>query len=686
MLQNLPNPPQATEIPKELTIHGDVRQDPYFWLNNPEDAAVIDYLNQENTYTESVLKPTENLQHELFEEMKGRIVADEKSVPYFNGKDWFYHRYETGGEYPLYCRKKGNLNAPEEILLHGNQLGKDESYFAVGGLALADNEQILAYATDTVSRRNYTVYFKNLLTGELLPDKIENTEGGSYAWSADSNYFFYLLRDPQTLLASKIFRHQIGTNSSTDVLVYEEKNEECYMSLSRSKSKEYIFSVSSQQGVYSEYRILKTNNPTGDFETFQLAERGLEYFIEHQSDRFLIRTNNQGATNFQLMECSVDGPKDKSQWKTVVAHRPDVFIEDFDATTNWIALEVKTNGLSQIQFIQGETNEFIRMDEAVFQVSIGTNVHYQSQTLRYNYTSLTCPNSVLEYDGSSQKSTLLKEDRVLGSFDKNEYQSERLWATARDGVKIPISLVYKKGYQKGPLLLYAYGSYGYSMDPYFSSNRLSLLNRGFAFAIAHIRGGQEMGRHWYEDGKMMRKMNTFTDFIDCGKQLVYMNKVDEKRLFAQGGSAGGMLMGGVINMAPTLFAGVIAAVPFVDVVTTMLDETIPLTTGEWEEWGNPKNEEHYHYMKSYSPYDNVIAQDYPHLFVTTGLHDSQVQYWEPAKWVAKLRKLKTDNRILLLDCDMSAGHGGASGRYKRFKDIAKDFAFLIGINETIAAQ
>ncbi len=686
MLQNLPNPPQATEIPKELTIHGDVRQDPYFWLNNPEDAAVIDYLNQENTYTESVLKPTENLQHELFEEMKGRIVADEKSVPYFNGKDWFYHRYETGGEYPLYCRKKGNLNAPEEILLHGNQLGKDESYFAVGGLALADNEQILAYATDTVSRRNYTVYFKNLLTGELLPDKIENTEGGSYAWSADSNYFFYLLRDPQTLLASKIFRHQIGTNSSTDVLVYEEKNEECYMSLSRSKSKEYIFSVSSQQGVYSEYRILKTNNPTGDFETFQLAERGLEYFIEHQSDRFLIRTNNQGATNFQLMECSVDGPKDKSQWKTVVAHRPDVFIEDFDATTNWIALEVKTNGLSQIQFIQGETNEFIRMDEAVFQVSIGTNVHYQSQTLRYNYTSLTCPNSVLEYDGSSQKSTLLKEDRVLGSFDKNEYQSERLWATARDGVKIPISLVYKKGYQKGPLLLYAYGSYGYSMDPYFSSSRLSLLNRGFAFAIAHIRGGQEMGRHWYEDGKMMRKMNTFTDFIDCGKQLVSMNKVDEKRLFAQGGSAGGMLMGGVINMAPTLFAGVIAAVPFVDVVTTMLDETIPLTTGEWEEWGNPKNEEHYHYMKSYSPYDNVIAQDYPHLFVTTGLHDSQVQYWEPAKWVAKLRKLKTDNRILLLDCDMSAGHGGASGRYKRFKDIAKDFAFLIGINETIAAQ
>jgi oligopeptidase B len=624
MLQNLPNPPRATEIQKELINHGDVRQDPYFWLNNPENPLVIDYLNQENTYTEQVLKPTENLQNELFEEMKGRIVADEASVPYFNGKDWFYHRYEIGGEYPIYCRKNGSLDAPEEILLHGNQLGKDEAYFAVGGLALSDNEQILAYATDTVSRRNYNVYFKNLKTGELLPDKIENTEGGSYAWSADSNYFFYLLRDPQTLLASKVYRHQIGTDSSQDVLVYEEKNEECYMGLSRSKSKEYVFSVSSQQGVYSEYRILKTNNPTGQFEVFHHGERGLEYFIEHQQDRFLIRTNFQGATNFQLMACPVDGKTNTSNWQTLVQHRPDVFIEDFDATTEWIALEVKSNGLSQIEFIHGKSKAFIQMDEEVFQVNIGINTDYKSGTLRYNYTSLTCPNSVLEYDCATQKSTLLKEDRVLGGFDKNEYQSERLWATARDGVQVPISLVYKKGYQKGPLLLYAYGSYGYSMDPYFSASRLSLLNRGFAFAIAHIRGGQEMGRHWYEDGKMMRKMNTFTDFIDCGKHLVALGKVDANRLFAQGGSAGGMLMGGVLNMAPELFAGVIAAVPFVDVVTTMLDETIPLTTGEWEEWGNPKNETHYHYMKSYSPYDNVVAQAYPHVFVTTGLHLSLI--------------------------------------------------------------
>lgn len=686
MFKNIPNPPRATEIPKELIIHGDVRQDPYFWLNNPEDPKVINYLTQENSYTEQVLSPSENLQNELFEEMKGRIVADEQSVPYFNGKDWFYHRYETGGEYPIYCRKKGSLDAPEEILLHGNQLGKEEAYFAIGGLALSDNEQILAYATDTVSRRNYTIYFKNLATGELLPDKIENTEGGSYAWSADSNYFFYLLRDPQTLLASKVYRHKIGTPSHEDVLVYEEKNEECYMGLSRSKSKEYIFSVSSQQGVYSEYRILKTDNPTGNFDVFHPGERGLEYFIEHQEDRFLIRTNLKEATNFQLMSCPTAGPTDKGNWSTLVPHRPDVFIEDFDATTEWIALEVKTNGLSQIQVIQGETNEFIHMNEEVFQVNIGINAHYKSHKLRYNYTSLTCPNSVLEYDLATKTSNLLKEDKVLGGFDKNDYAAERLWATARDGVQVPISLVYKKGFEKGPLLLYAYGSYGYSMDPYFSSSRLSLLNRGFAFAIAHIRGGQEMGRHWYEDGKMMRKMNTFTDFIDCGQHLISVGKTDAKQLFAQGGSAGGMLMGGVINMAPNLFAGVIAAVPFVDVVTTMLDETIPLTTGEWEEWGNPKNETHYHYMKSYSPYDNVIAQDYPHLLVTTGLHDSQVQYWEPAKWVAKLRKLKTDNKILLLDCDMSAGHGGASGRYKRFKDIAKEYAFLIGINAMVAAQ
>jgi oligopeptidase B len=686
MFKNIPNPPRATEIQKELIIHGDVRQDPFFWLNNPEDSKVIDYLNQENSYTEQVLKPSENLQDELFEEMKGRIVADEQSVPYFNGKDWFYHRYESGGEYPIYCRKKASLDAKEEILLHGNLLGKDEAYFAVGGLALSDNEQILAYAIDKVSRRNYTVHFKNLQTGEILPDKIENTEGGSYAWSSDSNYFFYLLRDPQTLLASKVYRHKIGTPSQEDVLVYEETNEECYMGLSRSKSKEYIFSISSQQGVYSEYRILKTNNPTGNFEVFHPGERGLEYFIEHQADRFLIRTNLDEATNFQLMSCPTAGPTDKSNWKTLVSHRPDVFLEDFDATTEWIALEVKTNGLSQIQVIQGDTNEFIRMDEDVFQVNIGINAHYASNKLRYNYTSLTCPNSVLEYDLETKMSNLLKEDKVLGGFDKNDYTSERLWATARDGVQVPISLVYKKGFDKGPLLLYAYGSYGYSMDPYFSASRLSLLNRGIAFAIAHIRGGQEMGRHWYEDGKMMRKMNTFTDFIDCGQYLISAGKVDANRLFAQGGSAGGMLMGGVINMAPDLFAGVIAAVPFVDVVTTMLDETIPLTTGEWEEWGNPKNETHYHYMKSYSPYDNVVAQDYPHLLVTTGLHDSQVQYWEPAKWVAKLRKLKTDNKILLLDCDMSAGHGGASGRYKRFKDIAKEYAFLIGINATVAAQ
>lgn len=689
MLENLPNPPKAAIIPNELVIHGDIRQDPYFWLNQAEDPNVIAYLEAENAYTKAVLQPTETLQNELFEEMKSRVVADDASVPYFNGKDWFYHRYETGGEYAIYCRKKVSLDQPEEVLLDGNALGKDQAYFAIGGLALSDDGKTLAYATDSVSRRNYTVYFKNMLTGEHYADTIKNTEGGAYAWSADGTYFFYLLRDPQTLLASKVYRHTLGTPSKQDVLVYEEKNEECYMSLTRSKSKEYIFSVSSQQGVASEYRMIASANPTAAWEIFHPWTPGLEYFIDQKGDQFIIRTNLDGAENFQLMQCPTAGPWDSSQWKTLVAHDPSIFIEDFDISTNWLALEVKTNALTQIKIITSEEQVYIPFDEAVFQVNLGANANYHATNLRYQYTSLTRPNSVYDFEIPTKKSTLLKEDKVLGGFDKQAYETERLWAKARDGKLIPISLVYKKGYTKtasSPLLLYAYGSYGYSMEPYFSSTRVSLLDRGFAFAIAHIRGGQEMGRGWYEDGKMLSKLNTFHDFIDCATFLRDEQYVAPNLLFAMGGSAGGMLMGGIVNMAPELFAGVVASVPFVDVVTTMLDESIPLTTGEWEEWGNPKSKEYYDYMKSYSPYDNVKAQAYPHLFVTTGLHDSQVQYWEPAKWVAKLRTLKTDDHILLLDCDMSAGHGGASGRYQRFRDYAKDYAFLIGIKDLVVGQ
>lgn len=688
MIKNIPNPPVAKEKNEYLTIHGDTRVDPYYWLNDPENKEVIDYLTAENTYSEKVFAPISDLRESLFQEMKNRIKEDDSSVPYFNGKDWFYTKFVKGGEYPIYCRKRHNLDSPEEILVDGNLLGNGKDYFHIGGLSLSDNDQILAVATDELSRRNYRVKFLNLETGEYLPDTIENTEGGSYAWSADSKYFFYMERDAKTLLASKVYRHQLGDDPQNDVLAYEEKDPQFYMGLYRSKSKKYIYNLSSQQGVSSEYRILEAANPLGNFTVFQERMEGLEYFVEHQNNHFIIRSNANRSVNFQLMQCNIQSDWNLKNWQPLLAHKEDVLIEDFDVFEKFIVIEEKFNGLNQIHILTNENgkSELIQMPEAVYQVSLGQNAYYQSKKIRYNYTSLTSPNSVFDFDTHSGESTLLKEEVVVGAFDKNNYQSERIWVTARDNTQIPVSLVYKKEFKpdgKHPLLLYAYGSYGHSIDPYFSSSRLSLLDRGFSFAIAHVRGGQEMGRHWYEQGKMMNKKNTFYDFIDCSKYLIEHQYVSKDALFAQGGSAGGMLMGGICNMAPELYKGVIAAVPFVDVVSTMLDESIPLTTGEWEEWGNPKKEEHYRYMKSYSPYDNVEAKNYPNLLVTTGLHDSQVQYWEPAKWVARLRNLKTDDNLLLLDCDMTAGHGGASGRFNRFKDIAKEYAFLIGLIKSI---
>lgn len=688
MIKPMPHPPIAKEKNEYLSIHQDTRIDPYYWLNDPENKEVIDYLNAENSYTEQVFSPIADLRETLFQEMKNRIKENDSSVPYFNGKDWFYTQFVKDGEYPIYCRKRDNLDSPEEILIDGNELGKGKDYFHIGGLSLSDNDQYLAVATDEVSRRNYRVQFLNLQTGEYLADSIENTEGGSYAWSSDSRHFFYLKRDPQTLLASKVYRHQLGDDSTNDVLVYEEKDPQFYMGLYRSKSKKYIYHLSSQQGVSSEYRILDASSPLENFTVFQERINGLEYFIEHQNDHFIIRCNANRAVNFQLMQCHISAEWNLKNWHPLLAHRKDVLIEDFDVFENFIAVEEKFNGLNQIHIISNNNSksEIIQLPEAVYQVALGQNAYFKSEQVRYNYTSLTSPNSVFDFNTRTGESQLLKVETVLGSFNKSDYQSERIWVTARDNTQIPVSIVYKKEFKpdgKNPLLLYAYGSYGHSIDPYFSSSRLSLLDRGFSFAIAHVRGGQEMGRHWYEEGKMMKKKNTFFDFIDCSKYLIEKKYVAADALFAQGGSAGGMLMGGICNMAPELYKGIIAAVPFVDVVTTMLDESIPLTTGEWEEWGNPKNEGHYHYMKSYSPYDNVEAKNYPNLLVTTGLHDSQVQYWEPAKWVAKLRKLKTDNHILLLDCDMTAGHGGASGRFNRFKDIAKEYAFLIGLQNRL---
>ncbi|MDI9864780.1 S9 family peptidase [Flectobacillus sp. DC10W] len=676
--------PKAPIKPYPMTIHEDTRVDNYYWLNDRENPEVIAYLEAENAYTEMVMSPTKAFQEELFEEMKGRIKEQDESVPYRDGEYYYYSRYIEGGEYPLYCRKKHSMDAEEEILLDGNALAKGHDYFSIGGYDISDNEQILAYSIDTISRRNYTLYFKNLQTGELYPETIENTEGGAYAWAADNQTIFYLQRDPQTLLASKVYRHKLGTSASEDVLVYTEEDPQFYMGLGRMKSKKYIVSVSDHNGVSTEYRLLEASNPEGVFKAFYPRQHGLQYSIEHFENKFYIRTNLDDAINFKLMEVVENESHDTTNWKEVIAHREDTYLEGIDVFRHHLVLTERSNALIHLRVINQRTQKehYLNFGEPAYDAGVGYNPNFDTDLLRFHYTSLTTPSSVFDYNMDTQEKTLMKEQEVLGVFNKEDYQTERLFATARDGVQVPISIVYKKGFKKDgsqPLLQYAYGSYGYSIDPYFSAARLSLLDRGFAFAIAHIRGGQEMGRPWYENGKMLQKKNTFFDFIDVSEYLIQEKWTSKDKLFANGGSAGGLLMGAIINYRPDLYKGILAAVPFVDVVTTMLDETIPLTTGEWEEWGNPKEKEYYDYMKSYSPYDNVVSQEYPNMLVTTGLHDSQVQYWEPAKWVAKLRELKTDNNILLMHCDMSTGHGGASGRFQRFKEVARDYAFVLSL-------
>lgn len=682
-IQGIPTP-KAPIKPYPMTIHEDTRVDNYYWLNDRENPEVIAYLEAENAYTETVMSPTKAFQEELFEEMKGRIKEQDESVPYRDGDYYYYSRYIEGGEYPLYCRKKHSMEAEEEILLDGNALAEGHEYFSIGGYDISDNDQILAYSIDTISRRNYTLYFKNLQTGELYPETIENTEGGAYAWAADNQTIFYLQRDPQTLLASKVYRHKLGTSASEDVLVYTEEDPQFYMGLGRMKSKKYIVSVSDHNGVSTEYRLLEASSPDGDFKAFYPRQHGLQYSIEHFEDKFYIRTNVGNATNFKLMEVAENEVYDIKNWKEVIAHREDTYLEGIDVFRHHLVLTERSNALIHLRVIDQRTQKehYLNFGEPAYDAGVGYNPNFDTDLLRFHYTSLTTPSSVFDYNMDTQEKTLMKEQEVLGVFNKEDYQTERLFATARDGVQIPISIVYKKGFKKDgsqPLLQYAYGSYGYSIDPYFSAARLSLLDRGFAFAIAHIRGGQEMGRPWYENGKMLQKKNTFFDFIDVSEYLIQEKWTSKDKLFANGGSAGGLLMGAIINYRSDLYKGILAAVPFVDVVTTMLDETIPLTTGEWEEWGNPKEKEYYDYMKSYSPYDNVVAQQYPNMLVTTGLHDSQVQYWEPAKWVAKLRELKTDNNILLMHCDMSTGHGGASGRFQRFKEVARDYAFILNL-------
>lgn len=681
--------PSVEVKPKEIVTHNHTRIDNYYWLNDPENPDVIAYLKAENEYLAQVMAPVKPLQEKLFEEMKGRIKEQDESVPVKDGEYFYYVKYVEGGEYPVYCRKKGTLDATEEILLDGNKMGKGKKYFSIGGYEITDNDEIIAYGVDTVSRRNYTVRFKNLKTGEIYKDQIKNTEGGSYAWAADNQTFFYILRDQKTLLGYQVWRHILGTDVKSDVLVYEEKDNQYYMGLYRMKSKKYIAIGSDHNGIASEYQLLEASNPTGEFKTFLPRERGHEYDIEHFEDKFYVKTNIDNAFNFKLMEVNEQETSDKSKWKTVIEHRPEVYLEGIEVFKNHLVVQEKNQGLSQLRIINHATKSehYLNFGEPAYDANIGSNPSFDTNILRYSYTSLTTPNSTFDYDMNAQTKELKKQQTVLGGFDKENYISERIFVTVRDGAKVPVSIVYRKDTKldgNAPLLQYSYGSYGYSTDATFGSSRLSLLDRGFVYAIAHIRGGQEMGREWYENGKMFKKMNTFYDFIDCSDFLIKNNYCSPEKLFALGGSAGGLLMGAIINLRPDLYRGVVAAVPFVDVVTTMLDETIPLTTGEFEEWGNPKNKDSYEYMLSYSPYDNVTAKDYPNLLVTTGLHDSQVQYFEPAKWVAKLRTMKTDSNLLLMHTNMEAGHGGASGRFASLKEVAMEYAFILdlaGIND-----
>jgi len=671
--------PVAKKVAKELSIHGDTRVDNYFWLNQREDEEVIEYLNAENTYTEKVMEPLKGFRDSLFEEMKGRIKETDMSVPY--RKDgWFYYvRQEEGKEYPIYCRKEGSLDAAEDIIMDVNPMAEGHDYYSASGLSLSPNKMLLAYGEDTVSRRIYTIKFKDMETGETLPFTIENTTGGS-VWAADSKTIFYTKKD-DTLRAFQVWKYELGNETSTAELIYEEKDDTFNCFVYKSKSDKYIF-IGSGSTLSSEYRFLLANNPNGEFKIIHEREADFEYGIGHIGDKFYVHTN-WNAKNFRLMETLVETPG-KENWKEVIPAREGILLEDIEMFDDYLVLEERIAGIVNLRVInqKDNTEHYVDFGEDAYSAYASSNYEFESNIMRIGYSSMSTPSSVYDYHMETKEFTLLKEQEVIGDFDKTNYRSERMMIPARDGVKVPMSIVYHKDTKKdggAPLLLYAYGSYGHTIDPYFSTGRLSLLDRGFVYVIAHIRGSETLGRKWYEDGKMLNKKNTFNDFIDCGKWLVNNKYADPRNLFAMGGSAGGLLMGAIINMEPSMWKGVVAQVPFVDVVTTMLDESIPLTTGEFDEWGNPKEKEYYDYIKSYSPYDNVEAKEYPNMLVTTGLHDSQVQYWEPAKWVAKLRELKTDDNLLLLQTEMEFGHSGASGRFESLKEVAQEFAFIIDL-------
>lgn len=677
--------PKAKKIDKVLEIHGDQRNDPYYWLKERENPEVISYLEEENAYAEFLLKDTEEFQQTLFDEMKARYKKDDESLPYFFNEYWYIVKFVEGKEHPLFTRKFKNLEADEELLLDVNLLAEGQKFFEVGSVAVAPNNKLVSYSSDNMGRRIYQLNFKNLETGELLQDQIPNTTGKA-VWANDNEHVFYIRKD-ESLRAFQVYQHQLGTDSSQDVLIFHEEDDSFDVNVYKTKSLKYIF-ISSSSTISDEQRFVPADDVNAGWKIIQPRIDDLEYAVEHYQDEFYIVTNADDAINFKIVKTKVSQPGIEN-WVDVIPHRNEVLMEGFEIFNNYLVLEERTEGLLQIIVIDTKTDDahFLPFSDPTYTAYIGLNLEFDTEKLRFGYTSLTQPSSTFEYDMRDRTTILLKQQEVLEeNFASTNYISERVWATARDGKKVPISLVYHKDTIKSeetPLLLYGYGSYGHTVDASFSNVRLSLLNRGFIYAIAHIRGGEYMGREWYEDGKMLNKKNTFFDFIDAAKYLVDENFTSSKHLYAMGGSAGGLLMGVIINEEPTLFNAIVAQVPFVDVVTTMLDETIPLTTGEFDEWGNPKNKKYYNYIKSYSPYDNIEAKKYPNILITTGLHDSQVQYWEPAKWTARLRELKTDDNLLIFKTDMSSGHGGASGRFESLKEDSLEYAFLMKLENKI---
>lgn len=681
-------PPVANKIPQKLEKHLDVRIDNYYWLNDRENPEVIEYLEQENSYYRQMTAHTEQFREELYVEMRSRIKEDDSSVPYKLNGYYYSTRFETGKEYPIYERKKESLEAPSELLFDCNLMAEGHEFFNLRGISISPDNKWAAFAVDTVSRRQYHIQIKNLETGEILPDKIENTTGGS-TWAADNNTLFYTKKDPVTLRSDKIYKHKLGTSSEQDELVYHEKDDTFSTFVYKTKSKEFLV-IGSYSTLTSEYQILNADNPDGDFKMFSSRKRGIEYSISHFGDNFYILTNKDGAKNFKLMKTSKEATSIEN-WQEFIPHRTDVLLEDVEIFKDYYVLSERENGLNKMKIVRWEDGEwyYLPVDGETYVMGPTTNLDFDTQVLRYYFNAMTSPYAILDFNMATKEKTILKEQEVLGDFDKDDYRSQRIWALARDGKKVPVSLVYHKNTPldgTSPLLQYAYGSYGSTMDPYFSTVRLSLLNRGFIYAIAHVRGGEYLGREWYDDGRLLNKKNTFTDFIDVSKFLISEKFTSAEHLYAMGGSAGGLLMGAIANMSPELYNGIIAAVPFVDVITTMLDDSIPLTTSEYDEWGNPSDKEYYDYIKTYSPYDNVEAKAYPNLYVTTGLHDSQVQYWEPAKWVAKLREMKTDHNLLFLDTNMGAGHGGASGRFEALKETAKEYSFILDLEGKIPSK